>query len=290
MKGEVESLKKVVEERPTPAAFAQLAEIYKDLQDEETALRYCRQAISKFPNDDSFYRIIGELRLRRYYKDFFAKDGKIAIENLEKACELNNRNYKALTALGGLYLKINALSKARQKLKNILLFAPQDEEVKALFESSNKMSKPPHEDIDILLQTVEEEHKGKSLATHIDPSVFQVPLESLKKADGLLCLLICDREGNLIVHYAQEGVDFNTYYEVGSSIYQTVQNSSLQMDMGRLQKCQVDGAFGNIQIIAGEGAIYIAFGSPTTKAEQIYKHIQRLISTISLQQKQGTVS
>lgn len=118
---EIETLRKIIEQRPNPSAFSQLAEIYKDLRDEELAMKYCRQAIELFPNDDSPYLIIGELRLRRFYKDYFVKDGQLAIDNLEKAYNINKKNYKALIALSRFYLQVGAITKARQRLKSILL-------------------------------------------------------------------------------------------------------------------------------------------------------------------------
>jgi tetratricopeptide (TPR) repeat protein len=298
---EIETLRKLTEERPTPAAFAQLAEIYKDLRDEESALRYCRQAIEKFPHDDSTYRIIGELRLRRFYKDFLVKDGQLAIENLEKAFEINSKNYKSLLALAKMYLQIGAVTKARQRLKSILLFAPEDETVKKILDKSNKIAKPLHEDVDILLQMVEEKkgllvdlQEGGNIA-HLpmdmlaaNPEIFQKPLEAVKNFDGLQCVIICDKEGTLIAHYAKESIDYKTYYEVASSIYQTVQDSSRQMDLGRFQRVQIEGAFGSIQIVSAEGVVYVGFGAKNVKGEQIHKYLQKLISVVSLQTKQGT--
>lgn len=289
---ELENLKKVIEERPTAAAYAQIAEIYKDLRDEDSASKYCRDAIEKFPNDDSPYLIIGELRLRRFYKDPLIKDGKVAVQNLEKCCEINTRNYKALLLLAKFYLQIGAIGRAKQRLKNILLFAPEDEAVQKMLDTCSKVPPPSHEDIDILLQTVEtqrelyynlEEQKVYKTAAPPVPEVFNMPLEKLKTVKGLLCILICDVDGNLITQYAQEGIDLNTYYEVASTIYQTVQESSRQMDLGRCQKCDLEGGFGNIQLIVAEGVVYIAFTTPEQK--QISKSLQRLISEVAVHTK-----
>ena len=292
---QIENLKKITEERPTPAAYAQLAEIYKDLREEENSLKYCRQAIEKFPNDDSPYLIMGELRLQRFYKDLLIKDGQIAIENLEKAAELNNKNYKALVTLSKIYLQIGAISKSREKLRAILKFAPEDDNIKKMLEVSNKVSKPSHEDVDILLQVVEDQRKlyynlgEKKEEQKIDLTsllpIFQNALESLKETECLACVLICDIEGNLIAHHAREGIDLNTYYEIASSIYQTVQDSSRQMDIGRFQRCQIEGDFGSIHIAGSEGVVYIAFGSVQEKAKLIYKHLKKLMSKVSLQRK-----
>lgn len=288
---EMEALKKIIRDRPTPAAFAQLAEIYKDLEEEDTALKYCREAMEKFPNDDNPYLIMGELRLSRFYLDFLIKDGQMAIKNFEKACELNNKNYKSLLNLASIYLQIGAITKARQKLKNILLFAPEDDNIKEMLRICSEIEKPAHEDIDYLLQLAEEKRdlyyyldKKKRIAEYIpQPENFNVPLAAFKNIEEIQCILICDADGNLIAHHTRENVDLNTHYEVASLICQTVHESSRQMDIGRFQKCYIEGPVGCMSIIASARVIYIAFAAPNVKGEQLDKHLQKLISTVSLQ-------
>ena len=287
---EIENLKKNLKQRPTSAAFAQLADIYRDLREDETSMKYCRQSIEMFPNDDRAYCILGELRLRRFYNDFLKKDAQLSMTNLEKAYELNTRNYRSLLALSRFYLQIGMVQKARQRLKSILLFAPEDENVKKLLDISANVPKPPNEDVDALLHQVEaqrrlhysldRENASVALST-LSHEIFQEALESLKGAEGLLSLLICDEDGNLIARYSKENIDVYTYYEVTVSIYQTVQESSRQMDVGRFQKAEVEGPFGNIHIMASDGIVYMAIGETSTKSEIIRKYLQQLLKNIS---------
>ena len=291
---EIENLKKILKQRPTPNAFTQLAEIYKDLREDETAMKYCRQAIEMFPNDDRAYCILGELRLRRFYSDLLAKDGQIAMTNLEKAFELNIKNYRSLLALSKFYLQIGMVQKARQRLKNILLFAPEDENVKKFLDVSANVPKPPNEDIDVLLHQIESQRRLhysldkenqpvilSSSSSSLSPEIFQEALETLKGSEGLICLIICDEDGNLIARYARENIDIYTYYEVMVSIYQTVQDSSRQMDLGRFQKTEVEGPFGNIYIVVSDGIVYMSMGESSAKSDCLKKYLQQLIKNIS---------
>ncbi|NUM35699.1 MAG: tetratricopeptide repeat protein [Candidatus Brocadiae bacterium] len=294
---EIETLKKNLKQRPTPSAFAQLAEIYKDLREDETAMKYCRQSIETFPNDDRSYCILGELRLRRFYSDFLRKDAQLAITHLEKAYELNIRNYRSLIALSKIYLQIGMVQKARQRLKSILLFAPEDENVKKLLDISANVPKPPHEDVDALLHQVESQRRlhysldrenapvALSILSH---EIFQEALESIKGAEGLLSLLICDEDGNLIARYAKENIDAHTYFEVTVAIYQTVQDSSRQMDVGRFQKAELEGPFGNIHIVSSDGVVYMAVGEFSVKSEILRKHLQQLLKAVSINAAKNT--
>ncbi len=281
---QIKQLREAIDTNPSVNAYVQLAEIYKDLREEEEALRLCRQAIEKFTNDDSPYLIIGELRLLRFYKDLLARDGQLARENLEKAFEINPKNYRALLTLSKFYLQIGAVTKANQRLKDLLFFAPEDETIRKLLDTALELEKPSHEDMDILLQNVEVSRAlfhtlpGTRTAEQkvvLSPEIFQKPLESLDEVPSIFCLLVCDDEGNLIAHYAEDDVDFNTLYEVASGIYQTVQNSSKKMDLGKFQTNQIDGPFGSIHIVASYPVVYIVFGAPG-----VYKEIQKFISKV----------
>lgn len=286
---EIKKLREVIETRPNVVAFSQLAEIYKDLREEDEAFRLCREAIKLFANDDSPYLIIGEIRLRRFYQDLLARDGKLAKENLEKAFEINPKNYRALLVLAKFYLQIGAVTKAKRRLKDILLFAPEDENIKGFLETAMGMEKPAHEDMDVLLQTVEQ--KGalfhtlegtRNVASKVVPSpeVFQDPLNTLRTVPTILCMLVCDEEANLLAHYAQDEVDFSSFYEIASCIYLAVNESSKQMDIGKFQHNQIEGSFGSIHIVAIETIVYIAFGAPNVKAKQVYREVTRFISKI----------
>lgn len=284
---EIETLKKIIEERPTPNVFAQIAEIYTDLRDEDTAMRYCKQAMEMFPNDDNAYLIIGELRLRRFYMDLLAKDGRLAMENLEKAFEINNKNYKALLILAKFYLQIGLINKSRQRLKNILVFAPEDDNARELLELSFKIPKPPHEDLDLLLQSIEDQRKLHYVLTQDvttvtikpTPEMFQEPLAAFKEFPGINMVLACEEaSGNLVAHYKKDDTqNIESAHEIATNMFRAVQNSSHQMDLGRFHKSELEGAFGSLHLLTSEHMVYAIFSSPTTKRDQIRKSIQEFL-------------
>lgn len=288
---EIETLKKMIEERPTPNLFAQISEIYTDLRDEDTAIYYCRKAMDMFPNDDNAYLIIGELRLRRFYMDFLAKDGILAMENLEKASEINNKNYKALLALAKFYLQIGLVNKARQRLKNILLFAPEDDNARELLELSFKIPKPSHEDLDFLLQSIEDQRQlyykldKETSIIAITPTaeMFREPLESLKDMPGINLFLVCEEgTAKLITHYQKDdSQNLQAVHEIASNIYKAVQISSHQMDLGRFHKSELEGKFGSLHILTSEHVVYIIFANPEIKRDQVRKYIQDFIIKVA---------
>jgi len=289
VQAQIDNLRYVIESNPTPVAYAQLAEIYGDLRDQDTALSLCRESIEKFPNDDATHLVIGEIRAERFYSDFQERNGKLAIESLEKACDINPQNYRALLCLSKLYLQIGAISKAIQKLKDILLFSPGDEIVEQLLKTANQIKKPAHEDQYILFQKIEQDGKlfmlledsKQTTIRPIDrPEVFEKPLNALNKVSSIICLLVCDRDGTLVAHHAKDGVDYNTCYEIAASIFQTIQESSRQMDIGQFQHSQIEGAFGVIHIVSLQEVVYIVFGFKEVKPLEVYKELQSFVSSV----------
>lgn len=286
---EIERLKKLISQGTNSVALVQLAEIYKELGEEEEALTLCVKAIETNDKDDIPHLIVGQIRLERFYKDFFEKDGLLAREHLERSVEINPQNYKALIALAKFYIQIGALKKAEQKLRDILRFAPEDENIKSLNAVISELEKQSIEDIDFLLATVEQD---RALFYNLDgrqkremvlsPDIFQNALDSLHSVTDVLCLLVCDEEGTLIAHYAKENVDFNIYYEVTSCIYQNVQNSTRHMDIGKFQRSEVSGPFGCIQMIAADNILYTAFGSSDSRSKIVYQELQNFVSKIPI--------
>ena len=283
---EIEMYKNKIAKRPNLSSYTQLAEIYKDLREEPTALKFCQEAMKLFPNEDKPYLIFGEVHLGRFYKNLLIKEAKTAVENLEKAFEINNRNYKALLTLSKFYLQIGLINKARVRLKSILLFAPEDEKAKQLLEKSAKIPKPPQEDIDILLNQIEIQKKlyynlnkeqQSNFTSSLSPEIFQKTLEYLGTIEEITALLICDEEGNLIVHHAKENIDIYTYYEIASSIYNAIQDSARQLELGRLERSELDGNFGRIRIIGRKGVIYVAFSSSKLKTEQLESYLEKAL-------------
>lgn len=285
---EIERLKKLIHQGVISPALVQLAEIYKELGEEEEALSLCLKAIENSPNDDTPHYILGQIRLGRFYKDFLERDGLIAREHLEKSFEINPQHYKSLLALAKFYLQVGAIKKAQQRLSKILTFAPEDENIHNLISICNEVEKSQIEDIEILLSSIEQDRKlfydlegsRQKREIIISPDVFQNALDSLATVLEIECLLICDEEGILIAHYAQENVDFNIYYEVSVGIHQNVQHSSRQMDIGKFQRSEISGLFGCIQMIAVNNILYTAFGSSETKSNLVYRKLQNFISQV----------
>ena len=90
---------------------------------------YAERGISEFPEFEGNYLVVGKMRYDRWKEDALPKDGLTAVQNFERAHELNRENYKTLLALGQIYLIVGAKAWAEERLKSILFLAPDDQRV-----------------------------------------------------------------------------------------------------------------------------------------------------------------
>ncbi|MEK7486725.1 MAG: hypothetical protein AABZ60_20575 [Planctomycetota bacterium] len=279
-KHEITELQNQLKLNPTAKIYNRLAEIYLDLDNESKASEYVELCQAKFPEDEGPYLLYGLIRYRRYLKDFLLKDGLKAIEYLENACNLNQRNYRALSALGELYLTIGAINQAKEKFKNILQFAPEDTKAKELLKIARSRPEPKNEEIEELLKKTETMQasaniKPKKIYT---PEEFEQKLQSFQKYSNLEHAMFINIQGTILGSI--QGASKTTkevFATILIEIYKTSQISSQRMDIGNLQNLHIEGPFGTIFIhIVAEETLLAVLVSKAGKVDFISKEILRI--------------
>ncbi len=85
-----------------------------------------------------------------------------------------------------------------------------------------------------------------------------------------------------------DDIESNLYYDIANTIYSTAKNSSRKMDLGQLQRGQIEGPFGSIQIFTSDGFTYITFGDSTAKTETLTQKMENLGSKVEVILKKGS--
>lgn len=297
---EIRALKRIIETQPNPAAYSQLAEIYLDLTETERALEVCRDCIQKFPDSDTPYLQVGQIRLARWRQDLLARDGLMAVENFERAIRLNETNYKALRLLSEMALQIGAVSHAMSKLKAILLFAPDDQEVKDLLEYALSRPRPDHEDLDSLFRKVQQggnlPNIGEALLSNRDvktkpPSQTKTKgpdldslsegFESLIGKQGFAAAVVLDPEGEVILsRRSDKQVPREEWGAVGQAIVEASRDACQRMNIGRFFKGQVEGPEGTIFLVASEGYVLsVFFGPQSARDAEIWAAVEETLAS-----------
>jgi tetratricopeptide (TPR) repeat protein len=282
-KKEINELQNQLKLNPSAAVYNRLSEIFIDLGNESKATQYCEECQEKFPDDDGPYLLFGEIRVTRFKKDYLAKDGMKAIEYLEMAYSLNQRNYRALMNLGELYLGIGAINTAKERLKAILQFAPEDGKVKELLKIARSRPEPKNEDIEELLKNVESSqapysHKEKKVYNQED---LEKKLAGFLKFPDMEHALFCNIQGTLLgACRTSSSITKETFCAIISEIYKTSQISSQRMDIGNLQDVHVKGSFGVIFIhLVAEETLLAVLISKSGKEEAVSREFHRIAST-----------
>ena len=78
----VKHLRDEIRVRPSTLAYSQLASIYRDLGDIDQALDLLTECTEKFTEDQSAFRMLGQIRLENFLQEVIAYDGQHALEAL----------------------------------------------------------------------------------------------------------------------------------------------------------------------------------------------------------------
>ena len=108
----VKRLRDEIRVKPAPAAYSELADIFRDLGDVEQALELASECAEKFPTDPMAPLKIGQIRFDNFLRDVIAYDGIHAYQALQKVRALDPGNAGCRMLLAQFYYAVgaNALS------------------------------------------------------------------------------------------------------------------------------------------------------------------------------------
>lgn len=283
---EITSLKREMGERPTPAVYSRLADIYRELGNFEQALSICEQCVERFPLNENPYLIIGEIRLTRFLQDQIAFDGLTAEKQLRRVVKLNDQNMKAHLLLAWLYHCIGAAEETKAHVQSALRLTPENPELEKFlreletrpqaFENAlEPVASEEDEDwdpldddpsIEDLVRAVETRGgfrnrpetcpASRLLPSSIGGPTARLDVEGLKRnlrdvghRPGVSNALILDRDGEILADCSQtDGLTRKQFSDLVAEILKTSEDASRRMDVGTFHWCTVEGAFGGIAI------------------------------------------
>lgn len=300
----IRELNQIIQKNPNPVAYGQLAMIYKDLGETHKAVDICNDLTHRFPLSENSYLIVGEIRYQRFHEDLLAKDGQLAIENLEKALELNASNYKALLLSAEIYTEIGLLGNATRNLRQIMEFAPTDDRVRRLLAEAEELaSRAPEvddEEQEWLFIQVENRRQftniiqGPEFERMIVPTagptavkyvinqdVLKRQVNSMSKMPGLMGVIALEKEsGKVLADRIVLRVKKQDLEEMVKTIFRVSQNASLRMDVGSLASGRVTGSFGNLNLVAIEGILFAILTDQQTKPDLVEGAIQEILPSL----------
>jgi len=263
----VKSLRQSLHRRPDPYLYARLANVFRQLGELNKAETIAEECKTRFPCDENPYLVIGEIRAGRYKKELMARDGRLAIENLERAVSLNPDNLKGRMQLAELYAALGANSRALPHLLHLAEATPDDERIRGLI--SEVGSRPVEEgDLNALLRAAERKGKtpypvhGGEVRSEVEaqgPTRLMnrdvirrsaAALFGIRDLKGLY--VACDGLGTVEVK-EDPTLEANGFSESAAKILKAAEASSRKMDMGGFSQGFIEGSFGRIVLRRTQG-------------------------------------
>jgi tetratricopeptide (TPR) repeat protein len=270
-----------IKEKPSPTLYAMLAELYNELGETDRTLEVCREGIKQFPNYEGMYLIMGKIRYNRYLKEELTKDGMLAVDFFEKALAINGRDYKTLVRLGEIYIELGMRTKALEKLKSVLYFAPEDESARKLMERVQTL--PPEQPLDIeecfnQLHKKRSQQEGRERRSRLSEQDIESRLWNFAEVPGILAI-ICTAEGarKFASRIVKKGVNEDALCVGLGEIYSAAQDSSLRMDIGSFQQGILYGSAIQVHIFRFENLVFAVTASAQAKADAIQTAIDNFI-------------
>jgi tetratricopeptide (TPR) repeat protein len=256
----VKALRQSIRRRPDPYLYARLADVFRQLGELSKAETIAEECKSRFPCDENPYLVVGEIRSGRFKKELMARDGRLAVENLERAVSLNPDNLKGRMQLAEVYAALGANSRALPHLLHLAESTPDDERIRGLI--SEVGSRPVEEgDLNALLRSAERKRKtpypfcngeARSAATHVSVTRLSnrdvirrsaAALFGIRNLKGLY--VACDELGTVEVK-EDPTLEANGFSKSASKILKAAEASSRKMDMGGFSQGFIEGSFGRI--------------------------------------------
>lgn len=300
MSGQIRQLKDDIVRRPSPAAYAQLAQIYRELGSHDEALEIAAQCAERFPLNEAPHLLQAEVRLERFLRDQVARDAITAEAALQRVVRLNGHNARAHLLLADLYHVAGALSACRTHLRLALSANPQARDVQEFLarigadadaagapadeedfrdaarriEETGEFSNPPGSVPGARIEGPSGERRDRA---QIDVDALRLRVVDLGAAEGVLNSAVLDRDGAVLADAsASGGMPRRQFAELVGSVASTSDEASRRMDTGALVRAEIEGPAGNVTVARVRSyTIGVLYTAPLTP-ERVWARIEDL--------------
>ncbi|MCK6481679.1 MAG: hypothetical protein HUU06_09905 [Planctomycetaceae bacterium] len=301
-KRSAESIKRLRDEirvKPSPSAYTQLGDIYRDLGEVDQALDLLTECTERFTEETVAYRLIGQIRLENFLQEVIAYDGFHAWNALRRVKELSPDDSQARVLLGQLYYAVGANAMAVQELREELAANPTALDIKSFLEDLGE-PRPLEKDVtlDSLIERAEESGSltnslqgfprvkpGLAQRTGLAPKINAVAamakVSALQETPGLLNLAILSREGTVIASVGNEGgmapEEFRT---LTAEVSRVSGEACRRMDIGSFVRGAVRFPHAGAAIVRRRGTTFALFYADPMKHDRAIPFLEDLVLKI----------
>jgi len=297
--GRIRGLRDELAQRPSPFVYTSLAEIHRELGNDDDALAVASECAEKFPQNEQPFLVQGEIRLERFLRDQVAKDAVHAELALQRIVRVNPQHLKAHMLLAELYHLVGALPACRRHLRTVLEQSPSANDVREFLRQFGPANEEPGPD-DVT------EEMLISLAGRVEESgVFAGPPEafpqmSARRSDarrhsqmrvdiddlatemlqfartpGIRNTLLIDLEGQVLSHHEDvAGIRVDAFVDLVRDVRATAGNASRRMDTGVLVRAEIEGPETSLTVVRLRQYTIAALFSDPLRTDRVWEMLQ----------------
>ncbi|MGA1825282.1 MAG: tetratricopeptide repeat protein [bacterium] len=282
-----------IAEKPSPAAFAKLGNIYYKIGNIERAIEICKEGERRFPEYGGNNLILGSLYYDQYQKSMNAEDAIMAIEYIEKALKHGIDNKKAYFDLINIYLDIGAYGKAKKKIYRYQDLFPDDADVKNLLDQVNDFKgNEQEENIEELckknikkLDDIENDKECKELENIIPSSdiYFQSLIDNLQIFDTInwaSSILLIDDNGFVLSSKLSNKLPEDLAGASINKIFQTANQFIQNIFFGEFESCIIEGEQTDIYINSVNKMLFCLITQGKEKQGIVKAYIKKYLESV----------
>jgi tetratricopeptide (TPR) repeat protein len=295
----IKRLRDEIKVKPSPAAFTQLGDIYRDLGEIEQSLDLLVECTEKFPEEVVAFRLIGMIRLENFLQEVIAYDGLHAYRALKRGKELAPDDSNVRILLAQLYFAVGANALSVQELREELKSNSNAMEIKDFLDD---LGSPPPLDKDINIEGLVERCEetgaltnslqgfprmkpGLAKKTGSAPRINGVAAagraKELAGMPGVLNLAILDRDGKPVAAIRNEGgLEDEAFRSMAFEMAGAAGDACRRMDIGSFVRGTVAFPGGGVALLKRRGTTFaLHFGDPL-KADKALPALENLVLQI----------
>lgn len=295
MTGQIRKLREDIQRRPTPLAFAQLAQLYRELGSHDEALAIAAQGAERFPLSESSYLMQGEIRMDRFRTELIAKDAVVAESALRQVLRLNNHNVTAHLRLAEVYHLVGMRAECAVHLREVLLITPDARDVEEFLaaDAAALPSPPPEdpfEDLAARVQTAAsfagdpaafpsprtgDEAPAQGAAASLDGPALRAAMAAFSEHEGLRNAVLLDQVGQVVAdHATADAIAKNHFAELVAEVRDAADDAARRMDQGSLVRADIEGPGMNLVVTRVRGlTIGVHYADPM-RADAAWEIVQ----------------
>ena len=284
-------LKQVLEERKDERAYRELISLYLDLAHRDQALELAQRYVKEFPDAADAHVQLGEVYLARYFTEFFARDAWAAIENLNRAAELNADTMRAHVLLGVLYFAIGAPRYCGNELGEVLRIDPSNPRIAEFRERVLESAEANgEEDVEYLLDYAEDNQEipndpglfpgGKRFSLErkggqLSPKLFAAAAAGIGKRLRIDQLAAVGTGGRPL---AVAGENKESFVRLAVRLDAASRRAGRHMNFGSMQRFMVEGRFGRIVLVPAGNCAVAARAPRSVSTDRIAEGLETVVT------------